>query len=284
MQGNPSIQPMGATYPIPAFTIGLHDGEMLEEMIGQGRNPTIRLRADVEHVAGLQAGDVYGVLPGTTDENIVIVAHFDAFFQGALDNASGVAGMVALAEYFAAIPQAERTRNIVFAGICCHHGGAGLNGDPTGSFWMVEARREELDRTALVVNMEHLSQTQTYVASRGSRGYALPDGLVYSNTVSARRWFTSGTDRFRDIVKQTWRDFGVAIDAAPETRPGGELGAFPAVAPSLHIIDHTFYHTTMDTPELVPASGLQNTVQAFAKIIDEVDSMEMREIRGELYP
>jgi len=86
------------------------------------------------------------------------------------------------------------------------------------------------------------------------------------------------------MVKQTWRDFGVAIYAAPETRPGGELGAFPAVAPSLHIIDHTFYHTTMDTPELVPASGLQNTVQAFAKIIDEVDSMEMREIRGELYP
>ena len=284
VQGNPSIQPMGATYPIPAFTVGLHDGERVEEMIGQGQNPMLHLRADVAQVAGLQAGDVYGVLPGTTDENIVIVAHFDGFFEGALDNASGVAGLVALAEYFAATPETERRRNTIFAGICCHHGGEGLDGSPTGSFWMVEAMRAELDRTALVVNMEHLSQTQTYAASRGSRGYALPDGLVYSNTVSARRWFTSGTDRFREMVKKTWRDFGVAIYAAPETRPGGELGAYPSLAPSLHIIDHTFYHTSMDTPALVPASGLQNTTQAFAKIIDEVNRMEMSEVRGDLYP
>ncbi len=284
LQGNPAIQPMGARYPIPAFTVGLHDGELVEGLIGGGQGPMLHLRSEVERVPGLQAGDVYGVLPGTTDENIVVVAHFDSFFEGALDNASGVAGMVALAEYFAALPREDRTRNLIFAGICCHHGGAGLGGSPTGSFWMVEAMRRELDLTALVLNMEHLSQTQTYAASPGSRGYALPDGLVYSNTVSARRWFASGTETFREMVARTWRDFGVAIYAAPETRPGGELGAFPPVAPSLHIIDHTFYHTSMDTPDLVPAAGLQNTVQAFAKIIDEVDTMEMREIRGELYP
>ena len=284
LQGNPAIQPMGATYPIPAFTVGLLDGNVVEGLIGGGQGPTLHLRSQVEHVPGLRAGDVYGVLPGTTDENIVVVAHFDSFFEGALDNASGVAGMVALAEYFAAVPREERRRNLIFAAICCHHGGAGLGGSPTGSFWMVEAMRPELDRAALVVNMEHLSQTQTYAASPGSRGYALPHGLVYSNTVSARRWFTSGTETFREMVKRTWRDFGVAIYAAPETRPGGELGAFPPVAPSLHIIDHTFYHTSMDTPDLVPAAGLQNTVQAFAKIIREVDAMEMREIRGELYP
>ena len=40
----------------------------------------------------------------------------------------------------------------------------------------------------------------------------------------------------------------------------------------------------MDTPDLVPASGLENTVQAFAKMIDEVDATEMREVRGDLYP
>ena len=39
----------------------------------------------------------------------------------------------------------------------------------------------------------------------------------------------------------------------------------------------------MDTPALVPASGLQSTVQAFAEIIDEVDDMDMEDIRGDLY-
>lgn len=39
----------------------------------------------------------------------------------------------------------------------------------------------------------------------------------------------------------------------------------------------------MNTPDLVPASGLQNTVQAFAKMIDEVDARDTSEVRGGLY-
>jgi hypothetical protein len=286
MLGNPQVQPMGQSYPVPAFMVGLRDGELVEGMIGRGESPRLHIRADVQHVPGLSSGDVLGVLPGTTDENIFIVAHFDAFFEGALDNASGVAGMIALAEHFAAMPQSQRRRNIVFAGLCCHHEVPGLNDAPNSSRWMVEEMRDELDRAALVINMEHLSQTQTYWASpgSGSRGYAGPDGLVYSNTVSARRWYASGSDRLRELVRTTWRDFGVATYAAPENNPGGELGPYPAVAPSIHIIDHTFYHTSMDTPALVPASGLQSSVQAFAKIIDEVNEMDMREVRGDLYP
>jgi hypothetical protein len=286
MLGNPQVQPMGQVYEVPAFMLGLHDGEFIEGMIGRGENPRLHLRADIREVPNLRSGDVFGVLPGTTDENIFIVAHFDAFFQGALDNASGVAGMVALAEYFAQVPQSQRRRNIIFAGLCCHHEVPGLNGTPNSSRWIIENMRPELDKTAIVINMEHLSQTQTYWASpgQGSRGYAGPDGLVYSNTVSARRWYASGSDALRGMVTKTWRDFGVATYAAQESNPGGELGPFPAVAPSIHIIDHTFYHTSMDTPDLVPATGLQSAVQAFAKIIDEVNRMDMREVRGDAYP
>ena len=160
-----------------------------------------------------------------------------------------------------------------------------MNGTPNSSRWIIENMRPELDKTAIVINMEHLSQTQTYWASpgQGSRGYAGPDGLVYSNTVSARRWYASGSDALRGMVTKTWRDFGVATYAAPESNPGGELGPFPEVAPSIHIIDHTFYHTSMDTPDLVPAAGLQSSVQAFAKIVDEVNRMDMRDVRGDAY-
>ncbi len=38
---------------------------------------------------------------GAADKNILVMAHFDAWFYGALDNASGVATMLGLAEYFA---------------------------------------------------------------------------------------------------------------------------------------------------------------------------------------
>ena len=40
------------------------------------------------------------------------------------------------------------------------------------------------------------------------------------------------------------------------------------------------YHTTLDTPELVPAVGLTYSARAFAKIFDEANKMTMAEIRG----
>ncbi len=40
------------------------------------------------------------------------------------------------------------------------------------------------------------------------------------------------------------------------------------------------YHTTLDTPEFVPAVGLAYSERAFLKIIDETNKMTMAAIRG----
>jgi peptidase M28-like protein len=57
---------------------------------------------------------VFGVLPGATDENVLVLAHTDALFQGVVDNASGVAVMLGLAEHFAKVPRVERRRTMTF--------------------------------------------------------------------------------------------------------------------------------------------------------------------------
>ena len=54
--------------------------------------------------------NVWATLPGMTDEKIVIVAHRDGWFEGANDNAAGVATTVGLAEYFAALPRERGVR------------------------------------------------------------------------------------------------------------------------------------------------------------------------------
>ena len=38
-------------------------------------------------------------------------------------------------------------------------------------------------------------------------------------------------------------------------------------APSFHIIDHIIYHTSLDVPELVPATGLERATRAFAAAV-----------------
>ena len=48
----------------------------------------------------------------------------DGYYDAALDNASGMAVMIGLADYFAAIPREERRRNITFIGTAGHHVGS----------------------------------------------------------------------------------------------------------------------------------------------------------------
>jgi Zn-dependent M28 family amino/carboxypeptidase len=61
----------------------------------------------VKTVPNLKTATVWGSLPGSSDETIFVVAHRDGWFEGANDNASGVATMLGLAEYFAKMPRAK---------------------------------------------------------------------------------------------------------------------------------------------------------------------------------
>ena len=55
-------------------------------------------------------------------------------------------------------------------------------------------------------------------------------------------------------------------------------------APSFHIIDHVIYHTSLDVPELVPATGLERATRAFAAALDRANKMTMKQLRGATFP
>jgi Zn-dependent M28 family amino/carboxypeptidase len=208
------------------------------------------------------------VLPGVTDENIAVMAHTDSFFEGAMDNASGIGTMIELAEYYARTPKSQRRRTMTFFTSSAHHS---PSGEDAGLRWIHNNMQAMFAKTALIVNCEHTSQVQTYL---------IGNSLVASNTVSARRWFVGGSDRLKAIVAKSFKTFGVSIYSRPETRPGGELGVVFTDAPSFHIIDHAFYHTDLDTAAIVPEAGLEAAVRAFAKIIDDVNQVDLNGLRA----
>ena len=51
-------------------------------------------------------------------------------------------------------------------------------------------------------------------------------------------------------------------------------------APSFHIIDHAFYHTDLDTAAIVPEAGLEAAVRAFAKIMDDVNKVDLNDLKA----
>ena len=142
--GNIAAQSPGDT-TVPTFMLGEDDGVSLMDLIdhaGPNSAPHVRVRLDAKPVPGLKTGMLWGTLPGATDETVYITAHHDAYFEGAMDNASGLATMMALAEHYAKIPQALRRRTMVFVGTPGHHAG-----DP-GTQWMHDHRDTVFGKTS----------------------------------------------------------------------------------------------------------------------------------------
>ncbi len=265
--GNVKTQMWPVQTSVPFVSIGMQDGDAVRELIERSapKPVKVRLRVDTKTVSGLKTASVWGVLPGATDENILVMAHFDGYFEAAMDNASGVATMLGLAEYFAAMPKEQRRRRLTFAGYTGHH--------ERGEFWG-HAASKSMDaffaKTALVVNSEHTSLIQTYPFGRMLRK---------ANATVAVRASASGSKLLPSIMTKAFALFGVPTYEELDTGPKGELRFFLDRAPGMQIIESSSaYHTDMDRPEMVPPTGLEAMTRAFATIIDEVNRLELRDM------
>jgi Zn-dependent M28 family amino/carboxypeptidase len=109
------------------------------------------------------SNNVIGYLPGSArpEETILYTAHWDHLgtntklegdniFNGALDNASGVAGLISLARMFSSLPEAPE-RSVVFLAVTAEESGL------LGSKWYSEHPLFPLEKTVADINMDVLS-------------------------------------------------------------------------------------------------------------------------------
>lgn len=261
--GNFQVQGGGANSGVPSFTLGTDDTNALRALMEAGP-VKVHIELATEMRSGLKDASVWGALPGTTDEDIIVMAHHDSVFTGALDNASGMSVMVGLAEYFSRIPKEQRRRTLKFVTTAGHHAGS------FGTLWMHDNRATFLAKTALIINCEHVSPTQTY--------YFGPT-LRQSDNIDARRWFINGSSTLASLALNAYKTFGVTVYDKMEASASGDMGHVDRDAPAIQMIESpAWYHTDHDTPEVVPAPGLEAVARAYAKIIDQVNKIERRQL------
>ena len=228
---------------------------------------------DVEMVPDLQTSIVWGTLPGATDETIYIMAHRDGWFDAAGDNASGVASMIGLAEHYAKIPQTERRRTMIFLGLDGHHNSG--EGSTVGGRWLRDNQDELFAKTALAIKTEHPSTVQTGVRPR----YLWRDEIIWTNTYTGQQWYAGGPSRpeLQDIAMRAFREFGVSTYLEPNSRPpAGDLGRVWRFTPGVATSDfYHYFHKDEETPETVPWTGLEASTRAYARIIDEVNELDL---------
>ena len=125
-------------------------------------------------------------------------------------------------------------------------------------------------KTALIINCEHTSAEQ--LVYRG--------GVIRrTNTTVPLRWYVGGSTQLEQIVVKAYDAFGVATYAEPEPSAGGEMGPFYQLAPSLQMIEGNLYwHSDRETAEVVPPTGLAASTRAYAKIITDVNQLDLKNL------
>lgn len=264
--GNERTQFYPVNCPVPSFSLGQKDGQAIRDMIAQasGEPVHVKILLDVSLVPNRKSGTVWGSLPGTTDENVVVVAHRDGWFEGANDNATGVATLLGIAEYFAKIPKEKRRRTILFAGTTGHH-----NNSAESGVWF-QQHPEFFAKTALLFNSEHTGLKQTAIGTN-----------QFSNAPAIYRWYAGDSPKLLAIANQAMEAFGVPTFPESSASPPGEIGRYYKNAPSIEIINTGYvWHSDQETADTISLTGMEAVTRAYAKVIADTDSVDLKNLRA----
>jgi len=292
LPGNIKVQTYPVDTAVPTFSLVLKEGQAVRDLIAHapaGEAPHVKILLNAEMVPNLKSALVWGTLPGATDETIYVTAHRDGWFDAAGDNGGGVASMVGLAEYFAKVPKSQRRRTMVFIGLDGHHNSCAseipskwCQPGAVGNAWLIAHKADYFTKTALIINDEHPSNVGTYMAGDHSSASV----LGRQNSYFPVEWYAGGASRpaLGKIASDAFREFGVTMWAQPSPNPpAGDLGGFSQFLPGVSASSDRFFyfHTDGNTPETVPWTGLEAVTRAYAKIIDQVNKIDLKDLQGQ---
>ncbi len=213
----------------------------------------------------IDSHNVIGTLPGSTRESIIITCHHDGPFASAVEDASGLSVLLALAEAFSRRPEPLK-RSLIFLAASGHfHGAVG-----TRSF--VEKHTHGLlDDTVAVIGVEHIGEE---VEADGQGQYRL------TGQPEVRALFMDGSTELLRVMEEEVRnidlDRTLAVDAflfGPEP-PCDSAPFFTAGIPSVcHISGPLYLFDPHDTIDKVRTKDLPKVAQMFYQCIEKIDSI-----------
>lgn len=216
------------------------------------------------------ASTVVGYLEGASKDTILITSHHDAVWEGAVEDGSGAAEVLALAKYYAALPASSRKKSLMFTTNDSHFTGYQAH--------VAFIRRNVLERDPAVqphrlvanVAIEHIGKAATI----GANGE-----LNISNQPEARGIFENlnpllGQAVVNAVVRNDLRRTAI-LNANPLQLTGiptDVSGLLKAGIPTVSLIAGPAYmYDAQDTLDKVAVDQLRPVANTFANIVDAID-------------
>lgn len=256
----------------PCFNIGGRDGWFLEALLDRamqaGAQDKVRVQIDLktQTFRGLKATNAVAVIPGKSTEAIVLNAHVDGWFDGAGDNADGLAVLVALARHYGK-PANTPARTLVFVASAGHHT-PGINGPRS----FVTTNPDLAKQAVMLVNIEHVAQRNFSPARTTSRdGYR--EAVADSGEAPIAVGVTNNSPLLQGLIDDGPARYGVNFISERSTFQSGEAGGWSTlnVAKVCVMQAPPLYHTTGEVLDVISTPGLERIARFLAFFVSAVD-------------
>ncbi len=253
------------------FNIGGADGAFITAVAeraaaeGHADDVRVRLTLDASMRSGLTAQNVVGIVPGDSDEVVVVNAHLDGWYGASGDNADGLAVQIAMARHFAKAEN-RQPRTLVFVASGGHHS-TGLNGPQN----FVSMNPELAGGAVLVLNLEHPAQ---YLVDPGSFEVQRAEQPLGWGITNLAPFLIELTDRGVER-------YGMRLRPEYSTGVPGDLGRYaPLGIPRVQGIHAApLYHTTGDVFESISVEGLERAARFHTFFVKGVAAASREQIQ-----
>lgn len=265
----------------PCFNIGGRDGWFLEAVLERaaraGVQDKLRVKIDLQTQTfrGLKAINGVAVIPGKSQETIVLNAHVDGWFDGAGDNGDGLGVLIALARHFAK-PANRPQRTLVFVASAGHHT-PGINGPRS----FVTANPELAKNAVMLINIEHVAQ-RNFSPSRTTSSDGYREAVADSGEAPIAVGVTNNSPFLQELIDGGPSRFGVNFISERSTFQSGETGGWAGlnVAKVSVMQAPPLYHTTGEVLDVISAPGLERIARFLASFVAAAD----RATRAQINP
>jgi hypothetical protein len=272
--------------PISGLWLSRSDGVILQRMLAggsRGSSPRAntaagphRARLSVDgRITAVHSHNVVGRLHGAGDETVIVGSHHDAPWASAVEDASGMALVLAQAAYWASVPPEQRPHNLTFVLTAGHMAGG------AGAREFVKQHAGELERVVLEVHLEHAAAE---VRGDGER-------LERTGQPEPRWWFTSTEPGLEDAVADALRaeDLRRSLVLKPTVfgeAPTTDGSAFYlAGVPIVHFLTAPMYlFDSADTIDKIHVPSLEPVARAVIRIINSLHNRTAAELRAGIRP
>jgi hypothetical protein len=263
----------------PCFNIGGRDGWFLEAVLDRaaraGVQDRLRVKIDLQTQTfrGLKAINGVAVIPGKSQETIVLNAHVDGWFDGAGDNGDGLAVLIALARHFAR-PENRPQRTLVFVASAGHHT-PGINGPRS----FVAANPELAKNAVMLVNIEHVAQ-RNFSPARTTSADGYREAVADSGEAPIAVGVTNNSPFLQELIDSGPSRFGVNFISERSTFQSGETGGWAGlnVAKVSVMQAPPLYHTTGEVLDVISAPGLERIARFLASLVAAADRASRAQI------